>query len=86
VKQPLNEEQKEEVSRRITRSATFQRVFRGLDGEFVLAELEKQLRGFDPDPYVNAYNCGVRDILNFITTVLEADVEKAREVLDAKTP
>ena len=83
MSQSLNSGQREEVIRRITRSATFQRVFKGADGDFVRTELKKQIRGFDPDPYVNAYNCGMRDFYNFITTVLEADVEKAREVLDA---
>jgi len=81
---PLSQEQKEEVARRVKRSATFQRVFKGTDGDFVRAELKKQVRGFDPDPYINAYNCGVRDLLQFITNVLESDVEKAREVLGAK--
>ena len=78
----LSPEQREEVVRRIARSAAFQRVFKGADGDLVRVELKKQIRGFDPDPYINAYNCGMRDFYNFITTVLEADVEKAREVLE----
>jgi len=80
----LNEELKVEVVKRIKRSATFQKVFRGADGDFVLGEMKKQVKGFDPDPYINAYNCGMRDFYRFITNVLEADVEKAREALGAK--
>lgn len=78
---PLNEEQKKEVLRRIERSATFQRVFRGKDGEFVQTELKKQLKGFDPDPYIHAYNAGQQSVITFIENTIEADVEKAREVL-----
>lgn len=81
---PLNEEQRKEVERRIKRSAAFQRVFRGADGELVLSELKKHLRGFDPDPYIHAYNAGVRSIVDFIQTCIDQDVEKAREVLDAE--
>ena len=85
MEQQLNtEEQREEVLRRITRSAIFQRVFSGTDGNFVLKELKKEVRGFDPDPYVSAYNSGVRSIYEFIQKVLQEDVEKAREVLDRK--
>ena len=82
MKQQLNPEQKEEVLRRIKRSAIFQRVFSGADGEFVLDELKKEVRGFDPDPYISAYNSGVRSICDFIQTVLNENVEKAREVLN----
>jgi len=83
--QQLKPEQKEEVLRRIKRSAIFQRVFGGADGDFVLAELKKHLRPFDPDPYVNAYNCGIKDFLSFIDTILNQDIEKERAVLNAKT-
>jgi len=83
--QPLNEEQKKEVMRRIERSAAFQRVFKGADGEFVRDELKKLVRGFDPDPYVHAYNAGVRSIVDFIQTCIDQDTEKAREVLGAET-
>lgn len=81
----LNEDQKKEVLRRIERSAAFQRIFRGKDGDFALAELKKQLSGFDPDPYIHAFNAGKQFMWDFIQNALGADVEKAREVLkDAK--
>ena len=79
---PLNEAHKEELLRRIARSSAFQRVFRGKDGEIVLSELKKQLKGFDPDPYIHAYNAGISSMWNFIQNALDADVEKAREVLN----
>lgn len=82
--QQLSEELREEVQRRIERSAKFQRVFAGADGEYVLAEIEKQISGFDKDPYVNAYNCGMRDFYKFIKKVLDSDVEKAMEELNKK--
>ena len=81
---PLNEAHKEELLRRIARSSAFQRVFRGKDGEIVLSELKKQLKGFDPDPYIHAYNAGISSMWNFIQNALDADVEKAREVLNTK--
>ena len=84
--QQLNEEQKSEVLRRIHRSAAFQRVFKGEDGELALAELKKQLSGFDTDPYVHAFNAGKRFIWDFIQNAINADVEKAHKVLeDAKS-
>ena len=79
---PLNEAHKEELLRRIARSSAFQRVFRGKDGEIVLSELKKQLKGFDPDHYIHAYNAGISSMWNFIQNALDADVEKAREVLN----
>lgn len=86
MKPQLNEELREEVQRRIARSAAFQRVFNGKDGEFVLAEMKKQISGFDPNPYINAYNCGMRDFYNFVNNILTSDVEKAMEVLNAGNP
>lgn len=83
--QQLNEEQKKEVLRRVERSAAFQRVFKGKDGDLVSNELKKQLSGFDPDPYVHAFNAGKQFMWNFIQNALEGDVEKAREVLNAQT-
>lgn len=82
---PLNEEQKKEVERRIHRSADFQRVFRGADGERVLAEIDK-LSGFKDDtfsidPYMSAYNAGRRAVSIFIHNAIEQDVEKAKEML-----
>jgi len=78
----LNEEQKAEVMRRIERSAAFQRTFTGKDGELVLSELKKMRRGFDPDPYINAYNTRMRDLLDFIDTTMSQDVESARKILE----
>jgi len=85
MKQQLNPEDREEVLRRVARSAAFQRVLRGVDGELVQSELKKQLGGFDPDPYIHAFNAGKQFMWQFIQNALDADVEKAREVLDAQT-
>lgn len=82
---PLSEEQKKEIEKRIHRSACFQRVFRGADGELALDEINK-LCGmkndtFDPDPYVSAYNAGRRSVAIFIDNCINQDVEKVREML-----
>jgi hypothetical protein len=86
--QPSDEEirkltpaQREEALRRISRSASFQRVFNNKDGEVVLAELKKQLAGFDADPYIHAYNAGKQFMWDFMQKAMEPDLEKAREVL-----
>lgn len=81
-KEKLTEEERQEVMRRIGRSAAFQRTFSGKDGELVKAELKKMCRGFDPDPYIHAYNAGVTSVLNFIDTAMNQDVESARKVLE----
>lgn len=84
MQQELNQEQKAEAERRISRSASAQRVFRNVDGELVLSELKKQLAGFDADPYIHAFNAGKLFMWTFIQNMLEPDLEKAREVLDAQ--
>lgn len=79
---PLSEEQKQEVMRRIERSVAFQRTFRGKDGELVLNELKNMRRGFDPDPYIHAYNAGIRSLVDFIDTAMNQDIENARKILE----
>jgi len=94
----LNEDQKkeieknrQEIERRTHRSACFQRIFRGVDGELALDEINK-LCGmkndtFDSDPYVSAYNAGRRSVAIFIDNCINQDVEKAREMLKStETP
>lgn len=76
------EEEKQEVMRRIERSASFQRLLNCPEGELFLAELEKQLRPFHPDPYVNAFNGGIRWWWDFIQKAMNQDVETARKILE----
>lgn len=82
---PLNQDQKKEIERRIHRSACFQRVFRGSDGELVLDEIDKfggyKNDTFDPDPYIAAYNAGKRAIAVVIHNAIESDIEEARRLL-----
>jgi len=78
----LNEEQKQEVMRRIERSAAFERTFTGKDGELVRDELKKRCRGFDPNPYIHAFNAGVRSVLDFIDTAMSEDYKSARKILE----
>lgn len=81
--QQLSEEQKQEVMRRIERSAAFERIFSGgKDSDLVYAELKKLVRGFNPDPYIHAYNAGVRSVLDFIDTAINQDLESARKILE----
>ncbi len=77
--------EQKEVERRLHRSAVFQRVFKGKDGEAALAEIDDvcnfKSNAFDPDPYKNAYIAGQRSIAVFIHTVLEQDVEGVKKIL-----
>ncbi len=81
-------EQKAEVQRRIHRSGTFQRVFRGKDGEFVLNEIDKDSNfagsTFDSDPYIHAYKAGQRSMVVFIHTIIDQDIELAKKQLQEK--
>ena len=69
----------------IDRSAKFQRVFSGAEGEYVLKELDTNMNYkyncFDPNPYINAYKAGQRSAMVFIHTVLEQDCEQAMKML-----
>jgi hypothetical protein len=52
-----------------------QSVLRGPDGEYLLKWIDK-MSGykyglFDPDPYVNAYNCGLRQVSAELHKILE---------------
>ena len=82
----LTPEQKDEIQRRIHRSATFQRVFSGKEGEYVLAEIDKDTNfagsTFDADPYIHAYKAGQRSMAVFIHTIIDQDVEKARQRME----
>jgi len=86
---PLKEEQKKEIERRIHRSACFQRVFKGADGELVLSEINKlcftDRDTFDSDPYVSAYNTGRKSVGIFIENCINQDIEKARDILNAES-
>lgn len=82
-KEKLTGEVRKEVMRRIERSVAFQRVFSGgKDSDLVLNELKMLCRGFDPDPYIHAYNAGTTAVYNFIQTTMNQDVESARKVLE----
>lgn len=76
------EEKRQEFDRRIKRSAAFQRLLNCPEGELFLAELKKQLRGFDPNPYIHAFNAGIGWWWDFIHTAMTQDVESARKVLE----
>ena len=75
----------EETKRRIHRSASFQRTFKGEDGELTLKEIDDwagyRNDTFDPDPYKSAYKAGVRAVSIFIHNVIDSDVEKAKKLL-----
>ncbi len=93
---PLNNEQKKEIrehkegiEKNIHRSADFQRVFGGADGERVFTEIDKfcgfKDDTFSIDPYLCAYNAGKRAVSIFIHNAIEQDVEKAKEMLKDAT-
>ena len=76
------------VEVRIHRSACFQRLFGGKDGDFVLDEIDKLVNykgnQFDPDPYIHAYNAGQRSMAVLIHNILDQDVELAKKILKEK--
>lgn len=82
-----NNREKQELQREVIRhfvekSAAFQKVFSGPDGEIVLDYLRKQKAGFDKDPYQHAYNAGKTSILRIIEEMLdEKQYEKHLEFL-----
>lgn len=83
---PLNEDQRKEIERRTHRSACFQRVFKGVDGELTLKEIDiwtgYKNDTFDPDPYKSAYKAGVRAASIFIHNVIELDIEEVTKLLE----
>ncbi len=67
----------------IERSVLFEKLFHGADGENALKELDSACgKGFDPDPYVHAYNAGKRFLYDFIRNCINNDVSKAKEMLE----
>ncbi len=73
---------------KIHRSACFQRLFSGKDGDFVLKEIDTLVNykgnAFDPDPYIHAYNAGQRSMAVLIRNILDQDVESAKKILKEK--
>ena len=71
---------------KIHRSACFQRLFAGKDGDFVLDEIDilMNYKGniFDSDPYQHAYNSGQRSSAVLIHTIIDQDIESAKEILE----
>ncbi|MHC4121941.1 MAG: Bbp19 family protein [Planctomycetota bacterium] len=84
----LTDEQKKTVAERIHRSACFQRTFKGVDGEFVLKQLDLLVgyksSVFDSDPYQHAYNAGQRSVAVFIHNCINQDVNEAQKLLKEK--
>ena len=83
---PLTEDERKEIKRRTHRSASFQRVFKGADGEFTLKEIDSwtgyKNDTFDPDPYKSAYKAGVRAVSIFIHNVIELNIEEVTKLLE----
>ncbi len=81
----LTEEQQKIVKERIHRSASMQRTFKDVDGEFSLKEIDvlTHYKGntFDPDPYQSAYNAGQRSVAVFIHNCIDQDIDEARKLL-----
>ena len=81
-----SKEAREAAETKIRRSANFQRLFSGTDGEWVLNEIDKftMYKGnvFNKDPNVHAYNAGQRSMSVFIHNILDQDVESAKTILE----
>ncbi len=81
----VTEEQKEEVQRRIHRSAIFQKMFSGEEGLSVLKEIDiiscYKSNTFDPDPYKHAYNAGQLSISVFIHNCIDMNLDQAKKLL-----
>lgn len=80
-----SKEERNAAETKIHRSANFQRLFSGKDGEFVLNEIDKftmyKENTFNPNPHKHAYNAGQRSMAVFIHNILDQDVESARRIL-----
>jgi len=66
-----------------------QGVFNNPDGELVMERLKSLLVGFHPDPYWNAYNSGVREVIELIErqcddTEYQKYLEKIKNASDKK--
>ncbi len=83
---PHSKEELEAIEQRTHRSACFQRIFDGPEGQKVLNWIDVfagyKNDTFDPDPYVSARNAGKRAVAIFIHNVLEQDVEKFTKLLE----
>jgi len=79
---------REDIEKKIHRSALFQRIFAGAEGKEALDMLDKwagfRNDTFDPDPQVSAYNAGRRAVVIFLHNALEGDVEQAKKLLGEK--
>jgi hypothetical protein len=72
--------EEKEIRKQISLVRAYKRVFCTDDGKKVFADLCKSVhfnnRVFDPDPYVNAFNCGQYDVVKRIVHVMEMDLEE----------
>ncbi len=88
-KRELTKAEKEEIARRIDRSACFQKIFRGPSGEKGLKMLDEWLGyrndTFDPDSHKSAYKAGLRAAAIFIHNALDNDVKQIRKILKQKS-
>jgi len=84
----LTEEEQKIVAERIHRSACFQRVFSGADGELTFKELDIFLGykndTFDPDSHIAAYNAGKRAGAIFMHNIIDLDIDEAKKLLIKK--
>ena len=81
--------EKARIDAYIKYAASFQRVFNNPDGELVMERLKSLLVGFHPDPYWNAYNSGVREVIELIErqcddTEYQKYLEKIKNASDKK--
>ena len=77
---------KEVVQQFVERSAAFQRVFSGADGEKVLDYLKSQMAGFNKDPYQHAFNAGKTRIVQIIEQMCDdKQYKKHLDYLNATT-
>ena len=60
------EDEKRRIDLYVEYAASFQRVFNNEDGKKVMFRLKMFLKSFNPDPYQNAYNTAIREIVDFI--------------------
>lgn len=78
----LSREQKEAL---VKKCGSYQRVFKGADGEYVLKDIdiESNYKGsaFNPDPYIHAYNAGQRSMAAYIHGIIDQNLELARKIL-----
>lgn len=79
---------REITNKSVSNAGKFQSFFKKKDGNFVLEQID-DLTGYNEntynsDPYDHAFNAGMRQVGVLIHKLLETDIKKLKEAVEAK--